>query len=116
MGAIVRMERRTISGEGAGLVDLAEYVPDTQPPTMPQIDRIIDFIERQIEDRRAVAVSCMAGIGRTGTVLACHLVRTGYTARDALETVRRLRPGSVESPPQEGFVYAYERRLRESSD
>ena len=110
------MERRTISGEGAGLVDLAEYVPDTQPPTMPQIDRIVAFIDRQIEDRRAVVVSCMAGIGRTGTVLACYLMHTGYAAKDALEMVRRLRPGSVESPPQEEFVYAYEQRLRESSD
>ena len=47
--AIVRMERRTISGEAGGLVDLAEFVPDFSPPTSAQMDRIIEFIDRQTE-------------------------------------------------------------------
>ena len=112
IGAIVRLERRTISGEGAGLADMGEPVPDSYPPTMSQIDRIIDFINDQVRKDAPVAVSCRAGIGRTGTVLACYLVHTGYSARDALERVRTLRPGSVESPEQLDFVYRYEERLK----
>ena len=113
--AIVRMEHRTISGEGSGLIDMAEFVTDTYPPSDQQIDRIVAFIEQNIENDRPVAVSCMAGLGRTGTVLACYLVYLGYSAGDALEKVRMLRPGSVESPHQQDFVHGYEKRLRKSS-
>ena len=54
--ALLRMERQTISGEGAGLIDMAEYVPDTQPPTMKQIGRIMAFLRDQIDSGVPVAV------------------------------------------------------------
>ena len=113
--AIVRLEPRTISGEELGLVDMAEYVPDFQAPTVSQIDRIIAFVRHHIGNDAPVAVCCKAGLGRTGTVLACYLVHTGYTARDAIERVRSLRPGSVESPFQQEFVYRYEDRQKKGS-
>ena len=109
---IVRLEEHTVSGEAAGLVDMAEYVPDFEPPTTGQIGRIVAFIHEQMENDAPVAVSCKAGLGRTGTVLACYLVHTGYRAEDALDRVRRVRPGSAESPQQQEFVYMYEERLR----
>ena len=115
VGAIVRMEQRTVSGDAAGLVDMAEFVPDMYPPTFSQIDRMIDFIKDRITSDVPVAVSCRAGMGRTGTVLACYLVCVeGYSAGDAIRHLRALRPGSVESPPQREFVYEYEERLKSS--
>lgn len=113
VGAILRMEQRTVSGGEAGLVDMAEFVPDMDPPTFSQVDRMIDFIQGQIDSNSPVAVSCRAGMGRTGTVLACYLVGVeGYNAGDAIRHLRALRPGSVESPPQRDFVYQYEERLK----
>ena len=116
VGAIVRLERNTISGASAGLADMAEYVPNMHAPSIDQLDRILAFIDQQIEKDLAVAVSCQAGLGRTGTVLACYLVHAGSNAEEALERVRRLRPGSVESPPQQDFVYSYEARLKRRPD
>ena len=110
--ATVRLERSTTSGEEVGLADMAEYVPDMRPPTISQTDRIIAFIHEHIEKDMPVDVSCKAGMGRTGTVLACYLVYTSYTAGDALERVRRLRPGSVEDPSQQDFVHSYEASLK----
>ena len=81
--AMVRLEPRTTSGESLGLADLAEFVHDMHAPTNGQIDRIIAYMDRHIEAGSAVAVSCRAGYGRTGTVLACYLVHTGYSAGDA---------------------------------
>jgi atypical dual specificity phosphatase len=112
VGAVIRMEHRTVSAEEVGLVDMAELVADFAPPTLDQIDRMIAFIDDQVAAASPVAVSCRAGVGRTGTVLACYLVHTGYDAGEALAEVRRLRPGSVEAARQEQTVYEYEERVR----
>jgi atypical dual specificity phosphatase len=110
VGALVRMEPRTVSGEEVGLADMAEYVVDFSAPSLEQVGRIVAFIDAQLEGGVAVDVSCRAGMGRTGTVLACYLVHTGHTAEEAIGRVRRLRPGSVEAEGQEQAVYAYEAR------
>jgi len=57
-------------------------------------------------------VHCGAGLGRTGTVLACYLVSRGLTAEQAIGEVRLARPGAVEAVSQVAFVYAYEALLR----
>jgi atypical dual specificity phosphatase len=60
-----------------------------------------------------VAVHCTAGKGRTGTVLAAYLVTTGLSAHAAIDRVRHLRPGSVETPDQEEAVEEFARRWRQ---
>ena len=106
--AIVRMEERTISGEAMELVDLYEPVPDFTPPRLDQIDRMVTFIQTQTEKwERPVVVTCQAGLGRTGTVLACYLVQTGYSASNAVDLVRELRPQSIQTREQEDMVHQY---------
>ncbi|MCH7735908.1 MAG: dual specificity protein phosphatase family protein [Chloroflexi bacterium] len=108
--AVVRMEERTIAadtGKTVDLVDMFEPVPDFTPPEPDQILRMIEFIDQQTEANRPVVVSCYAGIGRTGTVLACYLVHRGQEAAAAIELVRELRPGSIQTPEQEMAVYEY---------
>ncbi|MBA2264419.1 MAG: protein-tyrosine-phosphatase [Chloroflexi bacterium] len=59
-----------------------------------------------------VAVACMGGVGRTGTVAACALVAAGRTAAGAIERVREVRhPTAVETREQVAFVHAYERHV-----
>ncbi|KAG5837843.1 hypothetical protein ANANG_G00217330 [Anguilla anguilla] len=48
-----------------------------------------------------VAVHCHAGLGRTGVLLACHLVfTTKMSADQAIAFVREKRPGSVQTRAQ----------------
>ena len=92
----------------------AEHLPirDFHAPTIAQIEQAIAIINRFLADNRPVAVHCGAGLGRTGTILACYLVWQGIAAQDAIERVRSLQPGSIETPGQQAVVRAYELHLR----
>ena len=95
VGALVRLvepyEAWVTSKEinEVGLEDYNEPIPDFHAPTQEQIDKIITYIDSHIENGIPVGVSCNAGIGRSGAILACLLVHKGLTARDALELVRK---------------------------
>ena len=112
--AVIRMETGTISGEGLDLADMFEPVEDGQPPTMEQIGRMTHFIEAQIETwEHPVVVTCYAGLGRTGTVLACYMVYVGYTPTAAIEHIRAHRPGSIQTAVQEAAVHEYSAILKD---
>jgi ADP-ribosyl-[dinitrogen reductase] hydrolase len=55
-----------------------------------QMRRILDTIDRHIENGRAVYVHCWGGIGRTGMVVGCWMVRHGRRGEDALLAVNDL--------------------------
>ncbi len=86
-------------------------VADFEAPSLDLIDRATGYIERRLAHNQPVLVHCRAGYGRTGTILACYLVRRGMPVSQALADVRRARPGSVEVKSQERAVMAYFRKL-----
>ncbi len=88
------------------------HVPttDLSSPDMDKIDTAVDFIHKRINNKEPVMVHCAAGMGRTGTVLACYLVKyQKYSAKDAIEKVRIERPGSIQSEIQELAIQFYEK-------
>lgn len=79
----------------------------TAPPDAAWMDRLLASIETA-RDAGDVAVACMGGVGRTGTVAACALVAAGIGADEAILRVRRLRhPTAVETGEQVAFVAGY---------
>jgi atypical dual specificity phosphatase len=88
----------------AGLMGVHVPVEDMTAPTLRQLEMAVETIARAHRSGMGVAVHCAAGKGRTGTVLAAYFVATGMTARAAIEKVRELRPGSVETKGQESVV------------
>ena len=95
-----------------GFIDLHAPVTDFSAPTQKQIAAMIDFINSSIAKGRPVSVSCGAGYGRAGTILACYLVTRGLSAHEAIEAIRDKRPGSIETPEQEQAVWEYFKSLR----
>ncbi|MHC4138347.1 MAG: dual specificity protein phosphatase 23 [Planctomycetota bacterium] len=83
-------------------------VRDFEAPTLEQIENFVAFAENARSEGKKLVVHCDAGIGRTGTMLACYLVSKGYSAADAIEEVRIRRPGSLETIEQEEVVLKYE--------
>ena len=91
------------------------HVPteDLGAPDIEQIDEAVDFIHERINNNEPVMVHCAAGIGRTGTILACYLIKyQKYSAKNAIEKVRKERPGSIQSERQEIVVELYEKHIR----
>ena len=83
-------------------------VRDFEAPTLEQIEDFIAFAVSVRSEGKKLVVHCEAGIGRTGTVLACYLVSKGYNAPDAIQEVRKKRPGSIETIEQEEVVLRFE--------
>jgi protein-tyrosine phosphatase len=94
-----------------GIVLRRSPIADFGAPTPTQV---ADFTAQLLHDLETgpVALSCSAGLGRTGTMAACFLVSQGWSDREAITEVRRCRPGAVETSAQEALVTSYARRIR----
>lgn len=88
-------------------------MPDgSTPGDVAEMDDILAAIGAAREATN-VAIACMGGVGRTGTVAACALVAAGWDPADAISEVRRVRhPEAVETREQEAFVAAFARHRR----
>ena len=89
---------------------LTEHIPivDFTAPTLKQVEQALAMIHFYLERNMPVAVHCIAGLGRTGTILACYLVGEGISADEAITAIRRWRPGSIEMLDQEAVIHEYE--------
>lgn len=52
----------------------------------------------------SIVVHCKGGLGRAGTIAAKLLVELGSDPSDAIDAVRSVRPGAVETEEQEAYV------------
>lgn len=95
-------------------------VDGSVPRSPAQMAMVLDVIDDALDRGRTVYVHCWGGVGRTGTVVGCWLVRHGHTGDAALRQIAgwwkgvekswRI-PNSPETCEQEEYV----RRWVESS-
>jgi len=90
------------------------------PETVEYANRILDRIDALLADGVAPYVHCWGGVGHTGTIVGCWLVRHGQSGQSALQTLsehwatvsekkRAWHPESPQTPEQRRFVHEWAR-------
>jgi ADP-ribosyl-[dinitrogen reductase] hydrolase len=59
-----------------------------------------------------VVVHCRGGLGRAGTIASRLLIELGMAPKTAIERVREVRPGAIETRAQEEYVLAIASRQK----
>jgi protein-tyrosine phosphatase len=86
-------------------------IEDLGIPTHTLMKSILDSIDQGIAEKKRTYLHCYGGIGRTGTVVGCFLVRQGVSGEQALENISNLRRSvsdwwvpSPETSEQRNFI------------
>lgn len=94
-----------------GLKGFAVKIEDRRAPPLLWAKLLLAKMERFLRDGEVIAVHCLAGLGRTGTVLCAWLIKEGLTAAEALRRLRMIDPGFVQSDEQEQLLAELESNL-----
>jgi atypical dual specificity phosphatase len=117
--AIVSLTLESLDEEAvkeAGMKYLHLPVHDFRPPTLEQVEHFVSFVNERRRAEEAAVVHCAAGVGRTGTMLACFLVSERVEADAAIRQVREMRPGSIETREQEALIREWAARVADDEE
>ena len=94
--------------QAAGLAYRRFPIPDQGTPDIADATDLVQWCREAIERGEAVVVTCMGGLGRSGTIVACCLVDSGMSPDAAIAAVRTTRgPRALETIAQENFVVTF---------
>lgn len=90
--------------EALGMAFSSYPIEDFKAPEIELAKHMVDAIVAELRLGKTVIVHCLAGLGRAGTLAACVLIDAGMKGDSALQLIRWLRPGAVQSVEQEALI------------
>ncbi|WP_133131347.1 protein-tyrosine phosphatase family protein [Legionella yabuuchiae] len=109
-------------GEGYRHITKSEnvnfFIPDFEAPSLIQLETIVNFILKEIDNEQNLFIHCRGGLGRTGTILAATLIqKKDMTSSDAIQYVRQnYSEYAIETFEQEAILEAYEKKLSQNEE
>lgn len=92
----------------AGFAHHHEPVDDCEPPSTEGMNRAIEFINSFLEKDIGVAVHCLEGRGRTGTILCAWIgLKESLSPEQAIRRIHELMIHAVITPSQRSFLKQY---------
>lgn len=84
-------------------------IPDREiPRSESQLGEVLEQLSRSLSDGRNVVVHCRQGVGRTGLIAACLLVKSGMSPGAAVDALSAARGVSVpETTEQREWIDHY---------
>jgi len=70
---------------------LRTSIRDYDTPSQKEMVQILNSLDAALSAGHRVYLHCFGGVGRTGTVVGCYLVRHGRTGIEALDWIAHLR-------------------------
>lgn len=97
--------------EEAGFLFYHLPIKDCSVPTQDEINVLIPILVRHLVKGHNILIHCREGLGRAGTICACCLIHFGFDGKTAIDTIRRKRPGAIQTSKQEECVLQYHQGL-----
>ncbi len=69
-----------------------------------KLNLLLSDLERFLKKEKNIIIHCKAGLGRTGTIASLLLAKLGISPKDAVQYIRKYRPGSIDTDEQKNFV------------
>ena len=100
--------------QDSGFIFYQLGIPDLDAPSQKDMLALVQILVSHLVNGHNVLIHCRAGYGRAGTVSACCLTHFGYDANEAIEMVRKQRPGAIQTKKQENCIKNYYKMLKVS--
>ncbi|MEM9557048.1 MAG: protein-tyrosine phosphatase family protein [Acidobacteriota bacterium] len=101
--------------ESVGMEGLHFPIPDMGAPTPRAARAVVEEVLRSVDAEEPVLLHCKAGLGRTGTLLACCLIEQGASSNDAIDRIRLVNRRFIQSQSQELFLRHYQQHVEQES-
>lgn len=107
--AVVNMREKHLDDAKKGIQSehyLHLHTRDNTPPTLENLYRGAQFIQKQVEAGRKVYIHCGVGVGRAPSQAAAYFIYSGLHPSEAIRKIKRVRP----------FVHLTYRQRRQLDD
>ncbi len=105
MSTVIQLNSRPYDTAALEAVGIRCIRIDLDEGAVPSASAVLTFLDAVAASSGAVAVHCKEGLGRSGTMVAVHLMAAhGFAAREAIGWIRIVRPGCIIGA-QQHFLY-----------